>query len=352
VPTWRLDSPILAILLGSLAAFLLLRSAPRLGARPGRTAGAALLLLAMASYLNAFFGYLPRVGDVAGPPPWPEANAQVLAVQPFLTTPVRYDEHPRGAVVHLRLAGAVSHTRTREALIYLPPQYFTSPTERFPVLYLLHGSPGVPLDWFRGGDAAGAGLAAAQLGHPVILVAPRMSTGWLADSECIDGPAFRAETYLTRDVVPQVDQQLRTQPTSGARGVAGNSAGGYCALALGLRHPGLFSKVAALSPLVTPSYSYGSLADLFGHPRDLRSVVQAHTPEWLLQHRASARGVHLLLDVGNADPVRRGVRRLFALDQELGGHAELVVRRGGHTYQVWRPALRAAVAWFAAGANG
>ena len=47
------------------------------------------------------------------------------------------------------------------ALVYLPPQYFAEPALRFPVVYLLHGSPGTPADWIRGGgaDATGAALA-------------------------------------------------------------------------------------------------------------------------------------------------------------------------------------------------
>ena len=56
------------------------------------------------------------------------------------------------------------------------------------MLYLLHGSRGVPLDWFRGAKAATAEFAAARAGRPVILVAPRMSQSWLNHSECLDRP--------------------------------------------------------------------------------------------------------------------------------------------------------------------
>lgn len=350
MPSLPLASPWLALALGLLAALLLLRSAPRLGAHRGRWAGVLALALGMAAYVNAYFAYLPKLGDVAGPRPWPVASARAAYQPP--PTPLRdVTYRSRGAVVTLPLAGAVSRTPTQDALVYLPPQYFTQPARRFPVLYLLHGSPGVPLDWFRGGEAAVAGLASATAGSPAILVAPRMSIGWLADSECVDGPALQAESYLVDDVVPDVDRLLRTTPAAVGRGVAGNSAGGYCALTVGLRHPALFSRVAALSPLITPTYSYGSLGDLFGHPADLPAVIERHTPGWLLQHRPDSRAVQLRIDVGAADPLRRDAQGLAALDRAVGGRPQLVVRPGGHTFRVWRPALRDAVAWFARGAG-
>lgn len=347
--SWPVDHPVLAVALGLVAGLLLLRSAPRMGAHRGRTAGALLLGLAIAAYLNAYFGYLPQVGDLAGPRPWPVVSAEAVSSAYVLQAPT-LTAHPRGAVFSLSVAGAASHAPRRDALVYLPPQYFAETTCRFPVLYLLHGSPGVPLDWFRGGEAAKAGLAAAQMGQPVLLVAPRMSTSWLADSECVDGPRLRAESYLVRDVIPTVDSTLRTLPKRSARGVLGNSAGGFCALDVGLRHPELFSAVAGLSPLTRPTYDYGTLADLFGRPVDLPSVVAHHTPSWLLAHSPASRRERIYLDVGDVDPLRPAVARFAALGRELGGDPQLHIRKGGHTYQVWRPALADAIRWFAAGA--
>lgn len=352
MPTWPLDRPLVAVFLGLVAAVLLLRSAPRLGAHRGRAVGSGLLALTIAAYLNAYFAYMPQVGDLAGPRPWPVVTAQAISQpSPGLVGRIgQATSQPRGAVVSLPLAGAVSGAPTRRALIYLPPQYFSQPQRRFPVLYLLHGSPGVPLDWFRGGKAAVAGLAAARAGLPVILVAPKMSSSWLADSECVDGPKMRAETYLVDDVVPAVDRTLRTLPRAADRGLLGNSAGGYCSLSLALRHPELFSQAAALSPLTRPTYAYGTLADLFGRRPDLSRVIAEHTPGWLLVNRPLSRRVRLYLDVGDADPVRPAVLRFAALSTRLGGDVQLRVREGGHTYQVWRPALVDAIRWFAAGA--
>ncbi|MCU1595475.1 MAG: esterase [Frankiales bacterium] len=336
--SWSLGSPWFAVPPLAVALVLMLRSAPRLGRHRGRALALLALLVAMAQYANSYFGYLPQAGDLVGAWPWPVATLSATG------------PHPRGAVVTLRISGARSGAPARDALVYLPPQYFENPSQRFPALYLLHGSPGVPLDWFRGGEAAVAGLGAARRGFPAILVAPRMSKGWLDDSECVDRRSLPAESYLVQDVVPTIDHVLRTRADWAYRGLAGNSAGGYCALSISLRHPMLFSKVAALSPLIRPTYAYGSLKDLFEDPPNLTSAINTHTPAWLLNHEPAARRVALRLDVGRQDPVAAGAKQLAQLDASLGGHPQVILRAGGHTFRVWRPALRDAVLWFAQGA--
>lgn len=349
MPSWSLSSPWLVVGLALFAAALLGLSAPRRRSPVPRVASVVAALLAGLAYTNASFAYFPQLGDLVGPRPWPvlpAGSVQQLAsaTGPWHARPGM--RQPRGAVTDLSISGRNSHTSRTQALVYLPPQYFSQPGRRFPVMYLIHGSPGVPLDWFRGAEAAQAGLAAARAGAPMILVAPRMSRGWLADSECVDSPRQAVESYLVRDVLPQVDALLRTDSRAGGRAIAGNSAGGYCALTLGLRHPELFSYVAALSALTRPSYAYGSLGDLFGHPPALRHVIEQHTPSWLLRHWPSSRHVQVLLDVGDSDPLRQEVTRFAHLEEALGQHPRLTIRHGGHTYRVWRPALKDALMWF------
>ena len=344
---WSVTSLGLLALLAAASVTLMVRAAPRWGSHRGRPAALALLLLALGAFVNDYFGFLPQVGDIAGPRPWPVVSARyVLGGSPQLGWLVR----PQGAVMTLPVKGTRSRTPAGSALVYLPPEYFSEPAVRFPVLYMLHGSPGVPLDWFRGGEAAEAGYASALHGRPTILVAPRMSRGWLDDSECVDRPGFAAESYLTLDVIPTIDAVLHTRTAKEARGVMGNSSGGYCALALGLRHPDLFARIVALSPSTTPTFSYGSLAELFGRPPELRRVVEQHTPAWLLLNCPSSRALALRLDIGRQDRLIDEVRQLAALDRALNGDPQVIVRQGGHTFRTWRPAIQEAVAWFAQGA--
>ena len=169
---------------------------------------------------------------------------------------------------------------------------------------------------------------------------------------CVDTPHYQAESYLVQDVIHLFDRRRRTQPTSRSRGLVGNSAGGLCALDIALRHPSLFGSAAAMSPLIEPSYSYGSLSQLFGHPSNLANVLQQHSPAWLLRHEPAARRVRLRIDVGRGDRlVRRQDQEFARLASTLNVTSTTYVERpGGHTFKVWRPALRDVVGWFAADA--
>ncbi len=321
---------------------------------PARVGAAAALLLTLATtgdVVNTHFAYLPRLADVLGVPTWPTVQAAELRPAPAGRSatdhPARRRDHRGGGVISLTLPGQRSGFGGHRALIYLPPEYFTQPGRRFPVVYLLHGSPGAPVDWFRADRASDVGLAAARDGNPLILVAPAMSQRWSDDSECVDRPREHVEQYLIGDVVPQVDRVLRTVPERGARAVAGNSAGGYCALNLGLRHREVFSTIIDLSGYTAPTFDAG-LPALFGPRPDLRQQVAANTPAEYAGRLAAEPRVRLWLDSGAGD--RRPRRDLSSLAPVLRGRGQQVtlhLRPGAHEHNVWRPALRQSVLWAA-----
>ena len=304
----------------------------------------ALLLLPVtaADAVNAHYQYLPRVADVVNTPTWPTARAGV-AVE-GVSKPL---SRPAGAVVLLPLAGPASGFGVHQAYVYLPPQYFTERARRFPVIYLLHGSPGAPIDWFRAARAADAGLRAARAGTPVILVAPRASRSWTDDSECVDRPGEHIETYLTVDVPTGIDHLLRTIPNRLARGVAGNSAGGYCALNLGLRHRDVFSGIVDLSGFDHPTFD-GGMAGLFGKRVGLAAIVAANDPSQYASSLPARPQMRIWLDYGRSDLIPRdNARRMQRLLTRSGQIAEVHERPGGHDYGVWRPALQEGTLWMA-----
>ncbi|MDQ6650352.1 MAG: esterase family protein [Actinomycetota bacterium] len=322
-------------------------------------------LATTADAVNVHFQYLPRVGDVLGQGAWPTAGSSGLltapAEAPVATgvsgatvktalapaAPVAIPVRPRGAVVPIDILNARG-LGAPDGLAYLPPQYFTEPARRFPVVYLLHGSPGVPLDWLRGGDAVGAGAAAANDGHPTIIVLPHVSQWWLDDSECVDGAREQVETYLFSAVLPSVDAQLRTVATRDARGIAGMSAGGYCALNLGLRHRDQISTILDMSGLVRPTHA-GGMTALFGRRADLDRVVAANTPEIYAKTLPAAPDMHVWLDSGSGDDeVLPGLTAMNATLRARGIDSGLHLRPGAHTFAVWRPGLRDSLGWASA----
>src|SRR5205807_614930 len=84
-----------------------------------------------------------RVGDHTGPKDVDRRGSTTRPLSPLPT---------HGTVVKVRVGGTISGIAPRDTYVYLPPQYFDAghPDMRFPVLYLLHGSPGIAVDWLRG----------------------------------------------------------------------------------------------------------------------------------------------------------------------------------------------------------
>lgn len=303
----------------------------------------ALSLGTAADFVNAHYAYLPRVADVLGLRTWPTARLVDVVDPPANVREV----HPRGAVVTVKVPGVQSGFGDPDAMVYFPPQYFSEPTKRFPVVYLVHGSPGSPIDWFRAAKAADAGLRVARSGHPVILVAPRASRNWTDDSECVDRPREHIATYLVQDVVHEIDTRFRTIASRSGRALAGNSAGGYCALNLGLRNRQDFSAIVDMSGFDRPTHE-GGVKALFGNLPNLAAVAAANTPSRYVSRLSPTPTVKLWFGCGLSDGTAR--RETLSISDALaarGFNVILRLRPGGHDYSVWRPALVEGLTWAA-----
>jgi hypothetical protein len=104
-------------------------------------------------------------------------------------------------------------------LVVLPPGYASHPGLRYPLLYLLHGVPGLPDQFLNVGQAATAEATLVAEGRmkPVILVMPTGSRSFLADEEWADGirPGSGWETFIARDLVAAIDARYRTIAAAG-----------------------------------------------------------------------------------------------------------------------------------------
>ena len=124
------------------------------GKRPGRRFAvlralatfltAVLTVAAAADGVNRHFSYIPTFAALFGEIS-PDLLGQTLSSSAAAGPPVPGAHPPsHGVVEKIEIAGAVSRIGPRDTYVYLPPTYFdgTQPARRFPVLYLIHGSPG------------------------------------------------------------------------------------------------------------------------------------------------------------------------------------------------------------------
>ena len=151
----------------------------------------------------------------------------------------------------------------RTLIVYLPPTYEAEPERRFPVLYMQDGqnlfdpqTSFIKGNYWRMGETADALIEAGEI-EPLI-IAGIYNAGDRRVDEYTPGKDKRlggghADTYgrmLVERLKPFVDAQYRTLPGAEHCGLGGSSLGGLVTLYLGLRYPGVFSRLAVISPSV------------------------------------------------------------------------------------------------------
>lgn len=149
------------------------------------------------------------------------------------------------------LAGnALGDPSRRELPVYLPPGAGARGA-RFPVIFVLAGFTGRGQSllethpWKLGPVARYDRAVAAGRAAPAILVLPDCFTR-LGGSQYVNSSAVgRYEDYVASELVPWVDEHYPT--LAGRRALVGKSSGGFGALHLGMRHPGLFRAIASIS---------------------------------------------------------------------------------------------------------
>ena len=146
--------------------------------------------------------------------------------------------------LHIMEFDAPSVGRRMKYIAMLPEGYDDPENaERlYPVLYLLHGFSQNYTVWPR------MGAPFYTEDYELILVMPDAGNTWYVNWAESDGDEKNNwEDFIIADLIPNVDAVFRTITHRGGRAINGVSMGGFGALALGLRHPGLFCSIASHS---------------------------------------------------------------------------------------------------------
>lgn len=173
----------------------------------------------------------------------------------FPDPPAGFDQarpgEPRGRLEFMEYDSKTVGTR-RRLQVYLPPNF--SPTQRYPVLYLLHGIGGDETEWERLANASTIldNLIREGKAVPMIVVMPngRAQPNDRAEGNVFQhAPAFaRFERDLLEDVIPAIEARYPVRADREHRALAGLSMGGGQALNFGLAHLDVFAWVGAFAP--------------------------------------------------------------------------------------------------------
>lgn len=225
--------------------------------------------------------------------------------------------------------------------VLLPPDYEQNIPRRYPVIYLLHGLTGHFDDWEKRTKLSSYAREAG-----FIIVMPEGNDGWYTDSGVVAEDKY--ESYIIKELVPEVDQKFRTMPERSRRAIAGLSMGGYGSLKFGIKYPEKFVVVGSFSgALMAPSLSVKSLkggwkaledsiANVFGaDDAPVRKANDIFGLVRLLDAQQIKALPFLYLDCGTEDGLIQANRDFAALLSEKKIPHEYRQRPGKHDWIYW-----------------
>jgi enterochelin esterase-like enzyme len=238
------------------------------------------------------------------------------------------------------LGGAREHV-----LVYLPSGYARS-RRRYPVVYLLHGTPGDPRTAYVNSLHVVPrmnALVAAHLVRPMVIVMPPGSPStYDRATEWANGPGRSQAwfTYLTRDLVRAVDARYRVIRTGAGRGIGGYSSGADAALNAGLLRPGEYRVVEGWSG------DYQQTPATVGRVPAL--VARFSARDTALTHAAGMRraGDWAYIYGGRSDRTFPAVLQVAAALRRARVHLRFSADPGGHAWMLWSSRLPGALRYF------
>jgi S-formylglutathione hydrolase FrmB len=227
----------------------------------------------------------------------------------------------------------------------LPPSY-ASGDKTYPVVYALHGLFESSAFYERRGLAAAFAAARDKGELPEAIVV----TADGSNSFYVNGPAGAFEDMIVKDLVAHVEKTFRVLPGREGRVLFGVSMGGYGALRIAFKHPGLFAAVATHSamllekiPTAEDGARRGQMASfnrVFGDPIDATAWA-ANDPLLLAQKADPKATPALYFDCGSEDRFQLfiGNKDLHEKLQARGVKHEFGLYPGDHGYDYVRSVI-------------
>lgn len=271
------------------------------------------------------------------------ATTTAPAARPFIATPAATAAPAPADCIPTTADGLAGHIEQlsidgHTVYVDLPGAYAALSTQRFPVVYFLHGSTGSGADWLGSGSTLPTildGLTATNVLMPMIAVYPD------GDAVTADGNYWgddsvgdQDESWMVNQLIPAIDARYRTLGAR-YRGIAGLSSGGFGALNISIHHPGTFSWVASYSGVFTAP------ATLFG------AGAAANSPQLTVGGVPASARVPLFVG-GGADDTEYlpDTEHFIATLQALGWaplHIQIVP--GPHGWQAWQVEAQDSLDW-------
>jgi len=241
------------------------------------------------------------------------------------------------------LNSRVLHRAVRYCVM-LPPDYEKNTSQKYPVLYFLHGLGENEQTLMRsGGWGLIQDLQRQKKVGDFLMIAPEGRASFFINSA--DGQTRYSDFFIS-EFLPYVETHYLAVRTRAKRGVTGLSMGGYGALYAAFAHPELFGSVSVQSAaLITESprelyadlRGTGQLAQLlsavFGNPIDVPHWQQNLPFTLARKHQIQIRTQSIYINCGQQDDLgfEKGAAQMHKQLQAEGVQHEFHLYPGGHS---------------------
>lgn len=138
----------------------------------------------------------------------------------------------------------------RQLYIYTPPGYDANASEKYPVLYILHGGGEDERGWAAQGktELILDNLIAEGKAKPMLVVMPDANIGMGGFSTTgIENSLKMFENEMKQAIIPFVEKNYRAKTDANSRALAGLSLGGLHTLYTGINNTNMFSYLGVFS---------------------------------------------------------------------------------------------------------
>ena len=226
--------------------------------------------------------------------------------------------------------------------VVITPDEYDKDGEAYAVLYILHGAGGSYASWVY---AMPSVVEYADL-YNIILVFPDGGrTSWYFDSP-IDTQMLY-ETYVSKELISNIDKNYNTKPNKNARAVTGLSMGGHGAFYLAFKHPDVWGAAGSMSGGldIRPFPNNWDIASRLGSYRENKQVWEQNSVINMI-YLLDGKNLRLIFDCGIDDFFYDANKRLHEQLLEQRIPHDYIERPGGHTLEYWVNSIKYQMVYF------
>ena len=232
--------------------------------------------------------------------------------------------------------------------VILPSTYHLS-SERYPVIYLLHGFGGNHESWLdrcKIDHLVDSLIKEGDIGEFIYIIPDAKNSYYINNYDS----SFLYHDFFVKELVPTIDSLFRTRKQREFRALMGLSMGGFGSIILAVENPELFGSVVAMSPAIRNQDIFKALphdtydrffGSVYGSGLEGDERITRHWMEnspFVLIDSTTARnylGINWYIDCGLYDPLLPASEAFHQLLLKYQIPHELHIRPGGHNWEYW-----------------